>query len=361
LTGLNSSSGSSAATSLDHRISGQSFERHGFEARIAIISSATILDANPFRCPEPLTGCTLRPMSRRRRALPQMPSALGEGRYKLEKPLGIGGMAVVYKCLDAKDNAYRAIKVLLPHGARNPKTRTRFQREARTMSALNHENIVRIYDIGDDDPHSWFVMELLEGGNLASFVKKQGRMPPARVLAIIIQMLRGLAHAHKMGVVHRDIKPHNMVFDITQRIVKLTDFGIARVLNTSADRITASGDTLGTLAYMAPEQRADPRNVGPVADVYGVGAAMYLLSTGRRPLELALADTDRRVLDRVPELLRPIVSRATEPEPEDRYPTAVDMAADVAHVLAVVTDTDQAITLQTPITDLLKSFDVTDS
>jgi serine/threonine protein kinase len=238
-------------------------------------------------------------------------------------------MATVYSTQDHQRGDVCALKLLLPHNARNEKTRARFTREARTMGRLNHDNIVRVRDIGQETDHFYFVMELCEGGSLANFLRRSGQRPAAEALAYMFQVLQGLAYAHSQGVVHRDVKPHNML--LTDRTVKLTDFGIARTLTADqGSRITGTGDTLGTLAYMSPEQRVDPRKAGPAADIYGVGATLYILVTGRRPFDLAMASLDPSVLQRLPTAVRPVVRRATAHRPADRYPTARSMAEAVA-------------------------------
>lgn len=194
------------------------------------------------------------------------------------------------------------------------------------MAQLDHPNIVRIHDIGDEDQHWYFVMELAPDGSLATWMRRNGRCPPAEALGFMYQVLQGLDHAHVAGVIHRDVKPHNML--LSGERIKLTDFGIARVLASGkgSARITGTGDTLGTLAYMSPEQRLDPRKVGPPADIYGVGATLYILLTGRRPFDLALATLDSAVMERLPVPLRPIIRRSTAHRPEDRYQSAREMA-----------------------------------
>jgi serine/threonine-protein kinase len=254
-------------------------------------------------------------------------------------------MAAVYRAEDTWMNEARALKLLLPKNAENEKTRTRFIHEARTMSVLGHRNIVAIQDVGDEDGHYYFVMDLAEGGSLAHYLKRYGKRPAAEAVAYTIQVLRGLDYAHTAGVVHRDIKPHNMLLSIQPdpeahawevphahpQTVKLTDFGIARIVTMARGaRLTGTGDTLGTLAYMSPEQRADPRRAGPAADIYGVGATLYILLTGRRPFDLAMARLDDTVLDRIPVELRPILQRAAAHRPEDRYPTAGEMADELS-------------------------------
>ena len=268
-------------------------------------------------------------MRRRPFKNPPPPSSLGSGRYDVGEPLGSGGMATVYRAHDHEQGDACALKLLLPHNARSEKTRERFTREARTMSRLGHPNIVRIRDIGEEQDHFYFVMELCQGGSLAHYLRRTGQRPAAEALAFVFQVLQGLAYAHSQGVVHRDVKPHNML--LTGDQVKLTDFGIARTLTAeSGNRITGTGDTLGTLAYMSPEQRVDPRKAGPTADIYGVGATLYILVTGRRPFDLAMVSLDPTVLERLPPALRPVVRRSTAHRPGDRYQTARAMATAVA-------------------------------
>ena len=236
-------------------------------------------------------------------------------------------MASVYQVRDHWFNQDLALKLLLPHNSRSDKTRTRFLNEARTMSQLDHTNIIRVHDIGDEDEHFYFVMELATT-SLSTHVRRHGRMSPELAVKYMFQALRGLEYAHTAGVVHRDIKPHNMLLGIDERELKLTDFGIARVLAMSTDaRVTGTGDTLGTLAYMSPEQRVDPRRAGPPADVYGIGATLYILVTGRRPFDLAMSAIDPTVMERLPPPLRTVVRQSTAHRPDDRYQTAKSMAS----------------------------------
>jgi eukaryotic-like serine/threonine-protein kinase len=235
-------------------------------------------------------------------------------------------MASVYRVRDHWFNRDLALKLLLPHNSRSGKTRKRFLNEARTMSQLDHPNIIQVHDIGEEDGHFFFVMEIASV-SLSTHVRRHGRMDPEDAIQHMFQALNGLEYAHTAGVVHRDIKPHNMLLGVNNDQVKLTDFGIARVLAMSTDaRVTGTGDTLGTLAYMSPEQRVDPRRAGPPADVYGIGATLYILVTGRRPFDLAMSAIDPSVMERLPIPLRPIVRRSTAHRPDDRYQTAKAMA-----------------------------------
>lgn len=254
----------------------------------------------------------------------------------MRESIGAGGMATVYRVFDHHEQVERAAKILKESAASRDKTRTRFLTEARTMAQLNHTNIVTIYDVGNEDDVYYFVMELAAGGALSQRMRRLGSLPVKQALRYAFEALSGLEHAHRAGVVHRDVKPHNIL--LTDRdAVRLTDFGIARILSdANAMRITGTGDMLGTIAYMSPEQRLDPRRVGPQADLYSVGALLYLAITGRRPIELGMGRLDPAIFDRLPAPVRPIVRRATAHKASDRYPTAREMAEEVAHAMELV-------------------------
>ncbi|MBX2797982.1 MAG: serine/threonine protein kinase [Myxococcales bacterium] len=261
-------------------------------------------------------------------------------------------MATVWRAVDHTDGTERAIKLLEPSTGRSQKTRKRFLDEAQTMARLHHRNIVRVLEVKTDEDggHFYFVMELARGGSLADYLRRVGARPPREALALMFQVLQGLDYAHANNVVHRDIKPHNMLLqepltvgtrghdeDTTdelmeqRQVVKLTDFGIARFLHTAARaRITGTGDTLGTLAYMSPEQRTDPRFAQRESDVYGVGATLYMMITGRRPFDLAIPGSDPAAMRRMPADVWQIVEKSTENDPAERYGTAREMAGAVA-------------------------------
>lgn len=270
-------------------------------------------------------------------------NTVGDGRYALIEAIGNGGMATVYLGRDLETGGPCAVKVLLDQAATTVRARTRFLHEARTTALLDHPNIVRVMDVGDDKPPYYIVMEYAEEGTLAQRVRSRGARPPTEALGWTMQALCGLHWAHEAGVVHRDIKPHNMLLaraDPTQpwldrRALKLTDFGIAK-WSAYGTGLTGADDSLGTLAYMAPEQRADPRQAGPQSDLYGVGATLYLLMTRRRPIDVAMAHRDPTVFDRLPAPVRPVVKRATARDPADRYASAVEMARAVAELWATI-------------------------
>lgn len=277
---------------------------------------------------------------RKRQAYRPPPETLDNGRYELREVIGAGGMATVYRVFDAHENVDRAMKILKETATRRSKTRSRFLTEARTMAQLNHPHIISIYDVGEDDGYYYFVMELAEGGALNQQMRRLGRLQAQTAMRYAFEALSALEHAHQAGVVHRDIKPHNILLAANDT-VRLTDFGIARILNDAESlRITGTGDMLGTLAYMAPEQRLDPRSVGPQADIYSVGAMLYLAITGRRPLELGMGRLDAAIYERLPTPVREVVRHATAHQAEDRYPTARAMAEDLAIARA---NTDPAL------------------
>ncbi len=258
------------------------------------------------------------------RAIPANDSpTLGNGRYRLATKLGEGGMASVYRAWDTQDKEWRAIKVLLPEFARRAKLRIRFANEAQTMLRLDHRHLVSVFDVGMDAELPYIVMEIADGGCVIDWVDRYGPMPARMAVDIMMQVCKGLGAAHAIGIVHRDVKPHNIL--ITRRgVCRVTDFGIAQI--DDAGGMTKTGSVMGTLGYMAPEQRTDAKNVDVRADVYGLGATLYKLVTGGAVADLFLAEHDAEMLEGVPPSLVPIVLKATAYKPAQRYSTVAELA-----------------------------------
>ncbi|MBK7759327.1 MAG: protein kinase [Deltaproteobacteria bacterium] len=247
------------------------------------------------------------------------PQSIADGRYTLVEPLGVGGMATVFKAFDQRLQVWRAVKVLAPQYSNRPSLRDRFEAEARTMASLEHRHIVRVYDVGRAGGSPYIVMELVDGGTLVDWVKQHGPMPPRLAVDAMIQTCEGVSAAHARRIVHRDIKPHNVLIT-AEGLCRVTDFGIARVEDDN-EHLTRTGAVFGTWAYMAPEQRADAKKVDARADVYSLGATLYYLVTGRTPMDLFAAEKDPAVMEGIHECLMPVLVKSTQYSRNDRYET----------------------------------------
>ena len=239
--------------------------------------------------------------------------AVSGGRYRLGQPLGHGGMAAVYLARDEELDRAVAVKLLAENLAGDVALRKRFLREARLAARLSHPNVVSVYDAGEtEDGRPYIVMEHVEGVTLADLLRERGRLPAAEAVALAVQACRGLAHAHAAGLVHRDVKPQNLLLR-PDGTLKVADFGIARAAETTA--LTQTGTVLGTAAYLSPEQ-ATGEVVTSAADVYALGAVLYELLTGRLPYEfdslLDLAEKQARGAIRPVSELSPQVPRHVE-------------------------------------------------
>ncbi|MBV9425302.1 MAG: protein kinase [Solirubrobacterales bacterium] len=258
------------------------------------------------------------------------------GRYRVESRIGVGGMSTVHLAFDQRLERYVAIKLLAEHLADDSTFISRFRREALSAARLVHPNVVQVFDFGlDESHHQYFiVMEHVAGRSCAELLRDRGHLGVEETVGIVTQACRGLDYAHRNGVVHRDVKPGNLLVSDTG-VVKLADFGIARATDQSS--ITQVGSVLGTAAYLAPEQ-ARGEEAGPRADIYSLGVVTYQLISGRLPYEASslseLALKQQREspppldgLDHeVPRELARAVSRALEIDPEARPPTAALLA-----------------------------------
>jgi serine/threonine protein kinase len=250
-------------------------------------------------------------------------SRLLADRYELREIVGAGGVARVHRAVDRHLERDVAIKVLDDEQARSadPSGRDRFLREARSAARLQHPHLVTIYDAGEDDGELFLVMELVDGQSLAALIGQRAPLPVDEAVSIAIQILDGLSAVHADGLIHRDVKPANVLVDRAGR-VRLTDFGIAKRLDDIEENLTSAGMVVGTPTYLAPEQAAGAR-LGVATDVYLVGLVLYEMLTGRRPTGSAL--DPRGVRPDVPGAVADAVVRATDPGPHRRFGSAQEM------------------------------------
>jgi serine/threonine-protein kinase len=256
------------------------------------------------------------------------------GRYEIERPLGHGAMATVDLAHDVELDRQVALKRLAENLSRDEELRARFLREGRLAARLAHPNVVRIFDVGEDDERPFIAMEYVDGETLDELVRRRGPLPASEVAELGVQICRALAAAHEAGLVHRDVKPQNLLLG-SNGLLKLGDFGIA--FGLGGTRLTMAGTVLGTAAYLAPEQ-ARGEEVTAAADVYGVGAVLYELLTGRPPrTPTSLADlTDSTTIAPpvgAPPALTRIVMRCLAAEPAARPPSAAELAHELAAAL----------------------------
>src|SRR5215471_20035306 len=254
---------------------------------------------------------------------------LGE-RYQLQDPIGRGGMATIYRARDLRMDRVVAVKVLREVYSTDPKFVRRFQVEAKAASALQHPNIVQVYDYGQTDGNYYIVMELVEGTDLRRYLRSRGVLDVDRAIIIAHDIALGLGAAHRRQIVHRDVKPQNILVG-RDGSIKLTDFGIASVYKDINDeRLTTTGMTLGTVQYYAPEQ-AQGEIVNPAADVYALGIVMYEMLTARTPFDgdTPVAVAMQHIQDPpvppsqynpgIPPALEEIILRCLEKVPEMRF------------------------------------------
>ena len=260
--------------------------------------------------------------------------ALGDA-YTIEGEIGRGGMGVVYRARDERLQRRVAIKVLPPELAFSSEIRQRFTREAQTAARLSHPHIVPIHDVGEGQGIVYFVMGLIEGESLAARIRRRGRMPAEETRRIMRETADALSAAHAMSVIHRDIKPDNILLEGTRGRVMVTDFGIAKALSASSGAtLTSAGMAIGTPSYMSPEQAAGEREIDGRSDLYSVGIVAYQMLSGQLPFS---APTVAGILMKqitesapllheaypdVPEDLSLAVARCLEKDPANRWPSA---------------------------------------
>jgi serine/threonine-protein kinase len=254
--------------------------------------------------------------------------------YEIGAELGRGGMGIVYRAKDRRLKRPVAIKVLPPELAYRSEIRTRFLREAETAAQLSHPNIVPIYSVDEKDGIVYFVMACVDGVNLARKLHDQGRLPVAETKRILREVGEALSYAHGRGVIHRDIKPDNILLDSDTGRAMVTDFGIARAVQEGDARLTATGVAIGTPAFMSPEQAAGDKEIDGRSDLYSLGVVAYQMLTGELPF--AAASTASMLMKHLTERATPVehkrpevppdfaatVMTLLEKEPERRFPSA---------------------------------------
>ena len=262
-----------------------------------------------------------------------------DGRYEILDQIGTGGMSLVYKALDLTLNRNVAIKVLKSEFARDPQFLAKFQVEAQAAAGLNHPNIVNIYDVGQEQGENYIVMECIDGITLKTYIEKKGRLSWKEAVSIAIQVAKGIEDAHHHQVVHRDIKPQNIMIS-TDGKVKITDFGIARAASTD----TINSDVMGSVHYISPEQA---RNgfVDGKSDIYSLGIVLYEMVTGRvpftadTPVAVAVAHLQDDMVEPsvyVPDLpvaLNGIIMKCTQKSPDRRYQSMTELLTDLKKAL----------------------------
>jgi hypothetical protein len=265
-------------------------------------------------------------------------------RYELTNEIGHGGMATVYRARDTRLDRWVAVKVMHPHLRGTEQARVRFSREARAVAKLRHPAILEIYDYsGNESDNAYIATELLTGPTLRAYVDAMGEVPAEIAACIGVELAAALAAAHAQGIVHRDVKPENVLLH-ENRTVKLTDFGIADMLDPTMSAMTATGQLLGSPAHMAPEQ-VESGDADARSDVFALGTILYWLTTGTLPFS---GKNPHQVLKRVVECqpvdplalrpsigrpLRDLICRCLSKSPSDRFQTAEDLAKELARLL----------------------------
>ncbi len=267
------------------------------------------------------------------------------GSYKILRPLGSGGMSSVFHAVHADTGHEVAVKVLPRSLAKNPTSLSRFLREAKSVEALEHPNIVAIYDRGIDQGRHYLVLEYVSGGDLHDWVRANGAMPIPEAIRVIREVAEGLRYAAGQGVIHRDIKPANLLMTTEGRL-KITDLGLALQSVDEDERVTREGTTVGTVDYMSPEQARDSRATNIRSDIYSLGCTFYFLLTGTPPYPggdvaeklarhcTAATPDPRSVRSEIPEGLSRIVRKMMAKKAVNRFQTYDEVLTALDHALA---------------------------
>ena len=267
------------------------------------------------------------------------------GRYQIRELVGEGAMATVYKAYDPEINRTIAVKLLKSQLREDGEYHTRFLREAKGAGVLSHPNIVTVFDVGEDSNHPYIAMELVDGPTLADYLRERKTLSTAEIVQIGIELTRALDYAHRKGIVHRDVKPGNIMLSGDTHTVKVADFGICRIDDSDATQQTQVGNVLGTPHYMSPEQVLGQK-VDARSDLFSAGVVLYQLLTGALPFEgdtlisvaYKITKAEPAPIDKVrpdlPHSLRRIIERALKKQPEKRFQTGEEFAKALSGVAA---------------------------
>lgn len=262
-------------------------------------------------------------------------------RYEILRKIGDGGMAFVYQARDKLLNRIVAVKVLRPEFVDDQEFLVKFKREAEAVASLSHSNIVNVYDVGEDGKVHYIVMEYVDGQNLKEIIQNEGCLEEYTALDIAKQIAQALGAAHRNGIIHRDIKPHNILISKDGRQVKVADFGIAKAVSSST--MTNMGSVIGSVHYISPEQ-AKGKHLTSNADLYSLGIVLYEMIVGRvpfsgdSPISIALKhineniEFDEEEKVRIPKSVRTMIEKLTQKEPMSRYQTAEELIEDIEYV-----------------------------
>ena len=293
-------------------------------------------------------------------------------RYEIIKKIGDGGMAFVYKAKDILLNRIVAVKVLRPEFVDDDEFLGKFKREAEAVASLSHPNIVNVYDVGEDGKVHYIVMEYIDGQNLKEIIKNEGTLDEYTALDITKQIAMALSAAHKKGIIHRDIKPHNILISNEGRVVKVADFGIAKAVSNST--MTNIGSIIGSVHYFSPEQ-AKGKFVSNNADLYSLGIVLYEMIIGKvpfrgdSPISIALQHINDEIeftseeQINIPQSVRTIIKKLTEKSSVDRYQSAEEVIEDIEYIeknidLDFIKEYDNYVTKNIDIKDLNKQINI---
>ena len=296
-------------------------------------------------------------------------------RYEIIQKIGDGGMAFVYKAKDILLNRIVAVKVLRPEFVDDDEFLGKFKREAEAVASLSHPNIVNVYDVGEDGKVHYIVMEYIDGQNLKEIIKNEGTLDEYTALDITKQIARALSAAHKKGIIHRDIKPHNILISNEGRIVKVADFGIAKAVSNST--MTNIGSIIGSVHYFSPEQ-AKGKFVSNNADLYSLGIVLYEMIIGKvpfrgdSPISIALQHINDEIefsseeQVNIPQSVRTIIKKLTEKSSADRYQSAEEVIEDIEYIeknidLDFIKEYDNYVTKNIDMKNLNKQINIEQS